>query len=75
MTVQEFDDDEALLLDAAGREIETWRQDYPYDERMSREEYATVERGLQIELLEMQSWVKFRHGSWPTCAIARLQNP
>jgi polyphosphate kinase 2 len=58
VTVQELDDDEALLLDADGREIDTWRQDYPYDERMSREEYETVKRGLQIELLKMQSWVK-----------------
>ncbi|GAA1314174.1 polyphosphate kinase 2 [Pseudonocardia xinjiangensis] len=58
MTVQELDDDETLLLGPDGHEISTWQQDYPYDERMSRDEYETRKRALQIELLKMQSWVK-----------------
>jgi polyphosphate kinase 2 len=57
-TVRELDDDEALLIEADGREVDTWRQDYPYPERMSREEYDHQKRLLQIELLKMQSWVK-----------------
>jgi polyphosphate kinase 2 len=56
--VRELDDDEALLIGADGREIETWRQDYPYDQRMRRAEYEERKRELQIELLKMQSWVK-----------------
>ena len=58
LTVHELDDDEALLLGPDGREVDTWRQDYPYAERMLREEYEVRKRALQIELLKMQSWVK-----------------
>jgi polyphosphate kinase 2 len=58
LSVKELDDDEALLLGPDGREISTWQQDYPYAERMSREEYECTKRSLQIELLKMQSWVK-----------------
>jgi polyphosphate kinase 2 len=59
-TVRELegDGDDAQLLDADGHEVDTWRQDYPYPERMSREEYDHEKRMLQIELLKMQSWVK-----------------
>jgi polyphosphate kinase 2 len=58
LSVKEIDDDEAVLLGSDGREITTWQQDYPYTERMSREEYERTKRPLQIELLKMQSWVK-----------------
>ena len=57
-SVRELDDDDAVLLEAGGREVTTWREDYPYTERMSRAEYERVKRSLQIELLKMQSWVK-----------------
>jgi polyphosphate kinase 2 len=57
-SVVELDDDDAILLDTDRSEITTWQQDYPYTERMSREEYETIKRSLQIELLKMQSWVK-----------------
>ena len=36
----------------------TWREGYPYDERMTRHEYERSKRLLQIELLKLQSWVK-----------------
>jgi len=36
----------------------TWRQDYPYETRMTEKEYQKAKRSLQIELLKMQSWVK-----------------
>src|SRR3954447_22720838 len=36
----------------------TWRQDYPYQTRMTEKEYQKAKRSLQIELLKMQSWVK-----------------
>ncbi|UQX88563.1 polyphosphate kinase 2 [Jatrophihabitans telluris] len=53
---EEFDDPTLLAED--GRPVETWRQDYPYDSRMTRKEYEQSKRALQIELLKLQSWVK-----------------
>jgi polyphosphate kinase 2 len=41
-----------------GPEQETWRQDYPYEKRMTEKEYQKAKRSLQIELLKMQGWVK-----------------
>ena len=41
-----------------GSPVTTWRQGYPYDTKMSRDEYERAKRSLQIELLKMQSWVK-----------------
>ncbi|HEX6887028.1 MAG TPA: polyphosphate kinase 2 [Candidatus Nanopelagicales bacterium] len=50
--------DDPVLLGPNGRPVGTWREGYPYDERMSRREYEVSKRLLQIELLKMQSWVK-----------------
>jgi polyphosphate kinase 2 len=50
--------DDPRLLDRDGRQIEAWREGYPYDERMTRAEYERIKRSLQIELLKMQSWVR-----------------
>jgi polyphosphate kinase 2 len=58
LSVRELDDDEAILLGPDGCEISTWQQDYPYAQRMDREDYERTKRSLQIELLKMQSWVK-----------------
>ncbi|MCH8628193.1 polyphosphate kinase 2 [Arsenicicoccus piscis] len=44
------------LIDPGGRPIDTWRQDYPYDERMTREQYEVEKYLLQIELLKFQYW-------------------
>ncbi len=52
------DEDEPVLVRADGRPVETWREDYPYSERLSRAEYDLVKRSLQIELLKLQKWVK-----------------
>jgi polyphosphate kinase len=57
-TVDVDDDDDPVLLDSEGRPIETWRERYPYDERMSRKEYEWLKRRLQIELLKLQNWSK-----------------
>jgi polyphosphate kinase len=57
----EFDDDrddDRVLIQPDGRPVETWRDGYPYDERMTRNEYERTKRALQIELLKLQSWVK-----------------
>ncbi len=50
--------DESQLLGPDGRPVPTWREGYPYDERMSHSEYERTKRSLQIELLKLQSWVK-----------------
>jgi polyphosphate kinase 2 len=50
--------DESPLLGPDGRPVQTWREGYPYDQRMSRSEYERTKRSLQIELLKLQSWVK-----------------
>jgi polyphosphate kinase 2 len=54
--VRDDDDDDPVLLDHAGIAVDTWRENYPYDERMSRDEYEEQKRLLQIELLKLQKW-------------------
>jgi polyphosphate kinase 2 len=57
-TVDDRDDDDPILLDQDGNHIETWRERYPYDHRMSDEEYERLKRRLQIELLKLQNHAK-----------------
>ncbi|OBG23518.1 polyphosphate kinase 2 [Mycolicibacterium celeriflavum] len=57
-TVNDEDEDDPILLDRDGKPIETWRERYPYDERMTRDDYERVKRRLQIELLKLQKWSK-----------------
>lgn len=52
------DDDEPVLRWRDGRLVDTWREGYPYDERMPRPDYEVAKRALQIELLKLQNWVK-----------------
>jgi polyphosphate kinase len=48
-----------LVLDEeVGIDDEAWRQGYPYDFKMSREDYEREKRELQVELLKFQAWVK-----------------
>jgi polyphosphate kinase 2 len=55
----EYDEDgEPLLLCRDGSVVDTWREGYPYAERMSRHQYEHSKRLLQIELLKLQSWIK-----------------
>src|SRR4051794_4374113 len=51
-------DDDRELFGPDGLRVETWREGYPYDERMQRREYEIEKRRLQIELLKLQGWVK-----------------
>jgi hypothetical protein len=44
------------LIDPGGNPIETWRADYPYEERMDRDDYATD------ELIE-ELWFRLHRGS------------
>jgi polyphosphate kinase len=58
LRVVDDDDDDPVLLFPDGRPVDTWREDYPYGERMPRPEYERAKRLLQIELVKLQSWVK-----------------
>jgi polyphosphate kinase len=59
LTVDDDDEhDDPVLRYADGRTVETWREDYPYSEKMSRQEYEYLKRPLQIELVKLQNWVK-----------------
>ncbi|MET7421443.1 polyphosphate kinase 2 [Dactylosporangium sp. NPDC005555] len=58
--VEDDDDDDPVLLRKDGQPIDTWREDYPYDERMTRDEYDHTKRLLQIELLKLQYTLKSR---------------
>jgi polyphosphate kinase 2 len=46
------------LIDPGGDPVETWREDYPYDERMDRDVYEGEKYALQIELLKLQYWLQ-----------------
>ena len=56
--VDDDDDDPILLLEPSGEIVDTWRENYPYDERMTRPDYEEQKRLLQIELLKLQNWSK-----------------
>jgi len=58
LTVEEDEDDDPVLLLPDGREVDTWREDYPYQDRMPRPEYEHRKRLLQIELIKLQNWVQ-----------------
>jgi polyphosphate kinase 2 len=58
LRVDDSEDDDPVLLRPDGSPVDTWREGYPYEERMSREEYERNKRLLQIELLKLQYWIK-----------------
>jgi polyphosphate kinase len=58
LTVEDTDDDDPILRWPDGREVDTWREDYPYTERMPRPDYERQKRLLQIELIKLQNWVQ-----------------
>ncbi|WPO88695.1 polyphosphate kinase 2 [Herbiconiux sp. KACC 21604] len=56
--VVDTDDDDPILVDRNGEVVDTWREGYPYDHRLDRDEYELTKRLLQIELLKLQNWIK-----------------
>lgn len=46
------------LVTADGRAAQTWREGFPYSERLGKRDYAVAKRSLQIELLKLQRSVK-----------------
>jgi polyphosphate kinase 2 len=61
-TVEELDDDDPVLRAVDGPVVDTWREGYPYPERLSTEVYEREKRLLQIELLKLQRWTKATGG-------------
>jgi len=59
LTVDDDDEhDDPVLRYRTARTVDTWREDYPYSEKMSRPDYEYAKRPLQIELVKLQNWVK-----------------
>ncbi|MFE9723251.1 polyphosphate kinase 2 [Streptomyces sp. NPDC005794] len=58
LTVDTSRPEQPILLDAAGRPIKTWRENYPYVRKIRRKEYERIKRILQIEMLKLQRWTK-----------------
>jgi polyphosphate kinase 2 len=52
------DVDEPDLRWRDGSQVDTWRENYPFDARIPRAEYDIVKRMLQIELLKLQYWLE-----------------
>jgi polyphosphate kinase 2 len=51
-----------VLVGADGQPVETWREDFPYRQRLGRKRYEQAKRGLQIELLKLQRSIKATGG-------------
>ena len=51
-----------VLVQRDGKLAETWRQDYPYAQRLGRRKYDRQKRGLQVELLKLQRHIKASRG-------------
>ena len=57
-TVRDDQGEDPMLIGPDGSAVETWRENYPYDELMSRDDYDVEKYLLQIELLKLQYWVQ-----------------
>ncbi|MBK6885033.1 MAG: polyphosphate kinase 2 [Tetrasphaera sp.] len=57
-TVRDDHGDDPMLIAPNGRAVETWRENYPYDHLMSRNDYEVEKYLLQIELLKFQYWAQ-----------------
>ena len=57
-TVSDDQGSDPDLIDPLGNPVETWREDYPYDERLDREQYDIEKYLLQVELLKFQKWTR-----------------
>ncbi|MFN8079689.1 MAG: polyphosphate kinase 2 [Kineosporiaceae bacterium] len=57
-TVQGSKGEDPTLIAPDGRAVETWREDYPYDELLDRETYEEDKYQLQTQLLQFQYWTQ-----------------
>jgi polyphosphate kinase 2 len=58
LKVEYDEDDEPVLVWPDGSVVDTWREGYPYDNRLAHSDYELRKRRLQIELLKLQKWGK-----------------
>ncbi len=58
LRIEDDHDGDPVLLRPDGSPVDTWREGYPYQERLDRDEYERAKRLLQIELLKLQNWTK-----------------
>jgi polyphosphate kinase 2 len=58
LVVEQDEDNEPVLRWKDGAIVDTWREGYPYKERLSHHDYELRKRLLQIELLKLQNWIK-----------------
>ena len=61
-SVGEDYDDDPVLIDASGQAVDTWRENYPYEERLDRDVYDEQKYLLQVELLKFQNWTEDTDG-------------
>ena len=57
-TVTVAPDGQPALRLADGSLVNTWRQDYPYQDRLHKQQYEREKRALQVELLKLQAWIR-----------------
>ncbi|HKJ12008.1 MAG TPA: polyphosphate kinase 2 [Ornithinimicrobium sp.] len=57
-TVRDDGGSDPDLISPDGSAVETWREGYPYDTRMSRDYYDVEKYLLQVELLKFQYWAQ-----------------
>lgn len=57
-TVRDDQGSDPDLITPEGSAVDTWREDYPYAERMTRDYYEVEKWLLQVELLKFQYWAK-----------------
>ncbi len=55
-TVEGGKGEDPMLVQPDGSAVETWREDYPYETLMGRDDYEDEKYLLQIELLKFQYW-------------------
>jgi polyphosphate kinase len=60
-TVRDDHGGDPTLITPDGKAVQTWREDYPYDELMSRNDYEVEKYLLQVELLKFQYWAQDNH--------------
>ena len=51
-------EEDPVLIGPDGKAVETWRENYPYDSLMSREQYDEEKYALQVELLKFSYWTE-----------------
>ena len=73
LSVDDSDDDDPVLLEADGVPVDTWREGYPYDDRLDRSTYELEKRLLQIELIKLQSWVEEFFTEVPNQQLEKLR--